>query len=168
MKKYLFLLVIFAVITMLAACGSDENNGKEETTGNDTNKNQEEQKEVVEDSEQNPEEDQNKQEENSEEQKIYENDSFKDVEVNKSGDKVVVTGKARVFEGVFNYSIISDGEVLKKDTYQTDGAPAWGEFEISFDKELIKEKTTFKLFFLSAKNGTKTDVLEIPLNENLK
>ena len=44
---------------------------------------------------------------------------------------VNVTGKARVFEGVFQYAVVSKDEILKEDHYQTAGAPAWGEFEFT-------------------------------------
>ena len=77
---------------------------------------------------------------------------------------VVVKGKARVFEGVFQYAVISGTEILLENHYQTDGAPAWGNFEISIDKELLtKEEVSFELFVYSAKDGSKTDVLTIPI-----
>jgi Immunoglobulin-like domain of bacterial spore germination len=102
---------------------------------------------------------------NKVEDKIYENKSFKEVMVKKVDGSVVVTGMARVFEGVFQFAVVSNGKVNLQDHYQTDGAPAWGEFEISFDQELAdKEGASLELFVYSAKDGSKIDILTIPLN----
>ena len=69
-----------------------------------------------------------------------------------------------MFEGVFQYAVVAGGDILLQDKYQTDGAPAWGDFEISIDKELgEKEGAVLELFVYSAKDGAKVDVLTIPL-----
>ncbi|MCQ6276586.1 hypothetical protein JMM81_16865 [Bacillus sp. V3B] len=97
-------------------------------------------------------------------EKQYENDSFKSVIITESNEGIIVKGKARVFEGVFQYAIVSGTEKLLENYYQTDGAPAWGEFKLTFDKNLItKPKTSLELFVYSAKDGSKTSVLTIPL-----
>jgi hypothetical protein len=94
----------------------------------------------------------------------YENNSFKDVAFNENGNGIIVTGKARVFEGVFQYAVLSGEEILKEDHYQTVGAPAWGAFEFSIEKDLLtKPGTSLELFVYSAKDGSKTDVLPIIL-----
>ncbi|MEH7012554.1 Gmad2 immunoglobulin-like domain-containing protein [Neobacillus niacini] len=99
-----------------------------------------------------------------EENKQYENESFKEVKVSRSNGKITVEGKARVFEGVFQYAVISGTEILLENHYQTDGAPAWGNFEITIDKELMtKEEVSIELFVYSAKDGSKTDILTIPI-----
>lgn len=99
-----------------------------------------------------------------EDDKQYENEVFKEVTVSKSNGKATVKGKARVFEGVFQYAVISGTEILLEDHYQTDGAPAWGDFEITIDSELMaKENVSIELFVYSAKDGSKTDSLTIPL-----
>jgi hypothetical protein len=99
-----------------------------------------------------------------EDQKQYENNAFKEVSVSKSNGNLIVKGKARVFEGVFQYAVISGTEILLEDHYQTEGAPAWGSFEITIDKELLtKEKVSIELFVYSAKDGSKTDILTIPI-----
>jgi hypothetical protein len=99
-----------------------------------------------------------------EESKHYENEVFKEVVVLKSNGETIVKGKARVFEGVFQYAVISGTEILMENHYQTDGAPAWGNFEITIDKELLKkEEVSFELFVYSAKDGSKTDILTIPI-----
>lgn len=101
------------------------------------------------------------------EEKQYENDSFKEVKVTENDKEIIVKGKARVFEGVFQYSIVSGNDKLLENYYQTDGAPAWGEFELTFDKELItKPDTLLELFVYSAKDGSKTSVLTLPLTLN--
>lgn len=99
-----------------------------------------------------------------EENKQYENESFKEVKVSKSNGKITVEGKARVFEGVFQYAVISGTEILLENHYQTDGAPAWGNFEITIDKKLMtKEDVSIELFVYSAKDGSKTGILTIPI-----
>lgn len=99
-----------------------------------------------------------------EEDKQYENEVFKEVVVSKSNGGITVKGKARVFEGVFQYAVVSGSETLLENHYQTDGAPAWGSFEISIGKELLaKEEVSFELFVYSAKDGSKTDTLRIPI-----
>ncbi|MGG1400432.1 Gmad2 immunoglobulin-like domain-containing protein [Bacillus salipaludis] len=98
------------------------------------------------------------------EQKVYQNNSFKNVVLSEKDDKIIVKGQARVFEGVFQYAVTSGNKTILQDHYQTEGAPTWGDFEISFDQSLV-EKTgeTFELFVYSAKDGSKADVLTIPL-----
>lgn len=96
--------------------------------------------------------------------KQYQNEVFKEVTVSKSNGEATVKGKARVFEGVFQYAVISGLEILQENHYQTDGAPAWGSFEITIEKELLtKEEVSIELFVYSAKDGSKTDVLTIPI-----
>jgi hypothetical protein len=99
-----------------------------------------------------------------EDNKQYENKVFKEVVVSKTTGDITVKGKARVFEGVFQYAVISGTEILLENHYQTDGAPAWGSFEITIDKEfLAKEEVSFELYVYSAKDGSKTDILTIPI-----
>ncbi|MEH6907772.1 Gmad2 immunoglobulin-like domain-containing protein [Neobacillus drentensis] len=98
------------------------------------------------------------------EKKIFQNDVFKDVVVTETSDKITITGKAQVFEGVFQYALYDGDKVVKESNYQTDGAPAWGEFEITFSKGLVPSgNTTFELFVYSAKDGSKIDTLKIPI-----
>ena len=96
----------------------------------------------------------------------YENNSFKDVSLTENENGVSVTGKARVFEGVFQYAVVLKDEILKEDHYQTAGAPAWGEFEFFIEKNFLTNPgTTLELFVYSAKDGSKIDVLPIILTE---
>ncbi len=92
---------------------------------------------------------------------VYENEAFKDVAFTQSEDEVMVTGKARVFEGVFQYALYAGENEVETSNYQTDGAPAWGEFTITFKNELV---TKVELFYYSAKDGSKMDSLEIPIS----
>ncbi|TWD96396.1 immunoglobulin-like protein involved in spore germination [Neobacillus bataviensis] len=97
------------------------------------------------------------------EQKVYQNNVFKDVVVTESEDKIVVTGKAQVFEGVFQYVLYDGEKMLIQNHYQTDGAPAWGEFELTFEKKLVSSnEVKLELFVFSAKDGSKENILEIP------
>lgn len=95
---------------------------------------------------------------------LYENVAFKVLEITEAEQSIIVTGKARVFEGVFQYALISGDNIILQNFYQTDGAPAWGNFTLSFKKELLTTKTSLELFVYSAKDGSITDVLTIPLN----
>jgi len=97
---------------------------------------------------------------------VYQNEAFKDVVVKETGDKVTVTGKARVFEGVFQYRLSEGDKVLKEDKYETEGAPAWGAFTITFAKDLISgDKAVLKLFVNSAKDNSEVNVLDIPVEK---
>ncbi|MDF2606201.1 MAG: hypothetical protein K0S34_391 [Bacillales bacterium] len=97
----------------------------------------------------------------------YYNEAFKEVVADISDNEVVIKGKARVFEGVFQYALLtSDDEVLLTDHYQTEGAPAWGEFEIVLEKEMTTNAdVVFELFVYSAKDGSKINSLKIPIGE---
>ncbi|MDQ0154638.1 Gmad2 immunoglobulin-like domain-containing protein [Robertmurraya andreesenii] len=100
----------------------------------------------------------------AEEPKVFQNAAFKDVVVTESEEQYVITGKAQVFEGVFQYKLHDGDKVLLEDHYQTAGAPEWGDFEIFFDKELVENThVLFELFVYSAKDGSKINVLEIPI-----
>jgi hypothetical protein len=168
MKSKLMVLLFMVLFLGLAACSQDSNTqgDKEPDITNPDGKDQgEKEPDGTEDDKPESgvtdEDDQQDKEEN----KQYGNDVFKDVSVSAlQDDSVVVNGKARVFEGVFQYAVISGTEIVKEDHYQTDGAPAWGSFEITIEKELLaSEKVSIELFVYSAKDGSKTDVLTVPL-----
>jgi tellurite resistance-related uncharacterized protein len=103
----------------------------------------------------------------SEDNAVYQNESFKEVVVTQTEDEVLVKGKAQVFEGVFQYALYDGDEVVEENNYQTEGAPAWGEFTLSFKIEILTTNDMkLELFFYSAKDGSKTNVLEIPISRN--
>jgi Immunoglobulin-like domain of bacterial spore germination len=92
---------------------------------------------------------------------VYQNKVFQEVVVSETADEITVTGKAQVFEGVFQYALYDGEKLVKENFYQTDGAPAWGKFEITFKKDSV---TKIELFVYSAKDGSKVDTLEIPIS----
>lgn len=97
---------------------------------------------------------------------IYQNEVFKDVVVEDGGDQITISGKAQVFEGIFQYKLSEGEAVLIEANYQTEGAPAWGEFTITFEKDLISENdAVFKLFVYSAKDGSEINILDIPIEK---
>jgi hypothetical protein len=143
MKKKFLLGILMVLFFGLTACSLDSN-----ISADDKNP------EVIDDGKNQEQED----------IKQYQNEVFKEVTVSKSNGEATIKGKARVFEGVFQYAVISGTEILQENHYQTDGAPAWGSFEITIDKELLtKEEVTIELFVYSAKDGSKTDILTIPI-----
>lgn len=166
MKKLNLLLVTSLIVLVLGACSQQEQ-GKE-SNENEVPVEEPVIKEPIEIEEPEGsteiEEPGETEEENATEQTIYENEVFKDVVVTDSDGQITVTGKARVFEGVFQYRLTDGDQVLLEDHYQTDGAPAWGDFSISFEESLLtQDQAIFELFVYSAKDGAKTDLLEIPM-----
>lgn len=169
MSKNVLLSIFIGFFLVLAACSQEPNmtQGEKEPDVVNEENNQDKEPDVVEeegnqDKEPNVVEEEDNQVNN--ENKVYGNEAFAEVTVLKTGDQVVVKGKARVFEGVFQYAVIAGPEILLQNHYQTAGAPAWGDFEITIEKELLtKEDVSMELFVYSAKDGSKTDTLTIPL-----
>ncbi|MFC0471449.1 Gmad2 immunoglobulin-like domain-containing protein [Halalkalibacter kiskunsagensis] len=170
MKKMAYLLAILTTTVSLVACSQQEE-GKElerENTSVTVPEDAEEITEVVveENKEQKPKDESKtnpvEPDSNRPDETVYYNEVFKDVVVAESEDEMIVTGKAQVFEGVFQYALYDGEEVLLEYYYQTDGAPNWGEFEINFEKELVSTiEAKFELFVYSAKDGSKVNTLEI-------
>lgn len=97
----------------------------------------------------------------------YENDRFQDVTVKKTKeDTFEVKGKARVFEGVVHY-VVEDGhnELAAGVTQASAGGPEWGAFHftLSVKKENPNTSLTLILFEESAKDGSRTMELPVPL-----
>ncbi|MCM3727933.1 Gmad2 immunoglobulin-like domain-containing protein [Neobacillus cucumis] len=178
MKKIAYLLAGLIIIFGLAAC----NHQQDETTNQDSTTSQAHDQSVNKDQPTSPAEggttDQDQpttpaQEGTTDqvqptspvpEKKVYQNNVFKDVVVTESEDKIEVKGKAQVFEGVFQYALYDGENVLVENKYQTDGAPAWGEFELTFEKHLVSSnEVKLELFIFSAKDGSKENTLEIPI-----
>lgn len=98
--------------------------------------------------------------------KFYENDRFRQVRVLISkGESYKVSGQARVFEGTLNYAVVRQNrEVLDGFATASMGAPEWGDFSFSFTLETpSEEKSLLRLFEVSAKDGSRSHILEIPL-----
>lgn len=99
------------------------------------------------------------------ETKVYANDRFKDVTVQKTGDHLfLISGKARVFEATFSWVAEDGHNELKKGFEMTDaGAPEWGNFSFTADVKKERENSTVMLilFEASAKDGSRQS--ELPL-----
>jgi hypothetical protein len=98
----------------------------------------------------------------------YENDRFQGVTVKKTKeDTYEVKGKARVFEGVVHY-VVEDGhnELAAGFTQASAGGPEWGDFQftLSVKKENPNTSLTLILFEESAKDGSRTMELPVPLS----
>jgi hypothetical protein len=178
MKKTVLFLTLLLILFGLSACSQKDETQEDSNETPNVTENEENEEPGVTENEENeePSVTENADKENEapsineepphepEEEKQYENDSFKEVVITENNEEVIVKGKARVFEGVFQYAIVSGTNRLLEEHYQTDGAPAWSDFELTFDKKLITEsETSLELFVYSAKDGSKTSVLTIPL-----
>jgi hypothetical protein len=99
--------------------------------------------------------------------KVYSNERFKDVTVQKVGDrKYTIQGKGQIFEANFGW-VVEDGHNEIKQGYEmTDaGAPEWGNFKFTIDvqKERPNSTLTLILFESSAKDGSRVYQLPIVL-----
>lgn len=165
MKKIALFLTLLLILFGVSACSQEDetqegSNKTPKVTENEENK----EPSAAENENSEPPSTNGESPDKLDEETQYENDSFKEVMISESNEQVIVKGKARVFEGVFQYAIVSGTNQILEDHYQTDGAPAWGEFELTFDKNLItKPEISLELFVYSAKDGSKTSVLTIPL-----
>ena len=101
--------------------------------------------------------------------RIYFNDRFKDVTVQKTGEnEYTIEGKGQIFEASFNYVVEDGHEEIKKGYQTTDaGAPAWGKFKFNIDvpKKRPNSTLTLILFETSAEDGRRVHELPIPLPE---
>nr|WP_309100195.1 Gmad2 immunoglobulin-like domain-containing protein [Fredinandcohnia onubensis] len=173
MNKMIFYMIVLCIAAFLGACNQNDqtntpdvneqaNETEEQVDNNNDEATQEEENNEVDENEQGPENDVTP----TNEEKVYQNKIFKDVKVSETENELVFTGKAQVFEGVFDYAVYDGEENLFENHYQTVGAPSWGDFEIPIEKELIanaKNEARFELFVYSAKDGSKENVLTIPL-----
>ncbi|ULT54687.1 sporulation protein [Neobacillus drentensis] len=178
MKKLAYLLAAFITIFCLAACNhqQDESTNQEKPTSHvqEGTTNPEKPATPVKEGTTDPETPAAPEKEGAKdsdqpttpapETKVYQNNVFKEVIVTEKEDKIMVTGKAQVFEGVFQYALHDGEKVVLENNYQTDGAPAWGKFEITFEKGLVSSNNVkLELFVYSAKDGSKVNTLEIPI-----
>lgn len=100
--------------------------------------------------------------------KSYSNDRFKDVAVTRiAEDSISISGKAQVFEAVFNWTL-KDGDKDIKSGYQMTnaGAPGWGNFKfgVTLPRQKSNSPLRLVLFEASAKDGSETFELTIPFN----
>lgn len=96
------------------------------------------------------------------------NNAFCNVSVNGSGGHYIVSGEARVFEAVMNYAV-EDGHDYLLENHHTvaEGAPAWSPFAIELHippvEQPVNGTLTLELFEYSAKDGSRVNVMTIPL-----
>lgn len=99
------------------------------------------------------------------------NNAFRNINVRGEKGEYIVTGEARVFEGVFFYSIEEGHEYLVEEAKVEvkNGAPAWEPFELSIsipeDQLPINGTVTLELFEKSAKDDSVTNLYFVKLEE---
>ena len=99
--------------------------------------------------------------------KVYSNDRFKDVTVEKTGVHTFqIKGKGQIFEASFGW-IVEDGHYELKNGFATTdaGAPEWGSFSFEVEMEKNRENSTVHLilFETSAEDGSHKYELPIRL-----
>ncbi|MCG5102146.1 Gmad2 immunoglobulin-like domain-containing protein [Oceanobacillus alkalisoli] len=169
-----FTITLFGVL-FLSACGGNE-------VGSDTEQQDEpEQEDVAEDegTEEDTTENREAAEEDTEEEAnsgnasdgmdiVAENDAFKVFEPAPDSvvaNEFIVRGEARVFEANVSYEFEDGHNILAKGfVTASQGAPEWGEFEItiSFD-EVANDTGLIVLYEESAKDGSRQNELIIPV-----
>lgn len=97
--------------------------------------------------------------------KIYSNQRFREVTVEKTGDhSFLIKGQGQIFEASFGWVIEDGHNELKQGFSTTDmGAPEWGNFSFTVDAEKKNPNSTLHivLFETSAKDGSRQH--ELPL-----
>ncbi|WP_342045336.1 Gmad2 immunoglobulin-like domain-containing protein [Bacillus sp. OTU530] len=172
MKKMYYFLAVLMAIVGLTACNQQKEEVREKTSVTEPKDDYKTDKESLDKNNEQESHDENTTNQNEPisnvpTDAVYQNEVFKDVVVSESENEIIITGKAQVFEGVFQYALYDGDKVLLENNYQTDGAPAWGEFKITFNKELVStNETKFELFVYSAKDGSKVNTLEIPISKH--
>lgn len=97
----------------------------------------------------------------------FSNEHFRQVTVEKvDGNKFHIKGQAQVWEANISW-VVEDGHNELKTGFTTSdaGAPEWGNFDFTVDVEKKKEYSTLILILFeeSAKDGSRTHELPIPL-----
>lgn len=96
------------------------------------------------------------------------NNAFRNVSVNGSAGHYIVSGEARVFEAVMNYAVEDGHDYLLEGHHSVgEGAPAWSPFAIELHippaEQPVNGTLTLELFEYSAKDGSRVNVMTIPL-----
>ena len=102
--------------------------------------------------------------------KTFSNERFKNVSVSKiTEDSFAISGKARVFEAVFNWVLKKGDKEIKSGYKMTDaGAPEWGNFVFGITIPAGADSTLrLVLFESSAKDGSRVSELTLPLKQAL-
>ncbi len=99
--------------------------------------------------------------------KIYSNERFKEVRVEKTGEHTfLLQGKGQIFEASFSWVVEDGHRELKKGFEMTDaGAPEWGNFRFTVDvqKERANSTLLLILFESSPKDGSRQYELPVVL-----
>ena len=99
--------------------------------------------------------------------KMYANERFKEVTVEKTGEHTfLIQGKGQIFEASFSWVVEDGHEELKKGYQMTDaGAPEWGKFSFTIDVEKRRANSTLMLilFESSPKDGSRQYELPVLL-----
>jgi hypothetical protein len=96
------------------------------------------------------------------------NTAFRNLEASGSDGQYTVTGEARVFEANMSYAV-SDGHSYLLEGFHTlnEGAPVWSAFtleiEVPQDELPVNGTLTLEVFEYSAKDGSKINILAVPL-----
>ncbi|MFC5529849.1 Gmad2 immunoglobulin-like domain-containing protein [Cohnella yongneupensis] len=96
------------------------------------------------------------------------NNAYRNIKVSGQGGHYTVTGEGRVFEAVMSYAVEDGHNYLLEQNVQLDeGAPAWSPFQLNIvipAKHIPSNGTLMlELFEYSAKDGTKINILSVPL-----
>ncbi len=96
------------------------------------------------------------------------NNAFRNVSVNGSDGKYIVSGEARVFEAVMNYAVEDGHDYLLEGHYMVgEGAPVWSPFAIELaipsQQQPANGTLMLELYEYSAKDGSRINVLPIAL-----
>jgi hypothetical protein len=99
---------------------------------------------------------------------LYSNETFKNVDVKQTGDgRFHVSGKGRVFEGLFGWAVEDGQEELLSGNARLDaGPPEFGNFSFDFNVKKKRANSTLHLLIFenSAKDGSRIHQLRIKLN----
>jgi hypothetical protein len=97
-----------------------------------------------------------------------ENNAFRNIKASGVNGKYTVTGEGRVFEAVMSYALTDGHTYLLEKTYQlNEGGPAWSAFtldiQLATDKLPVNGTLSVELFEYSAKDGSKINIITVPL-----
>lgn len=164
--------IVLAVILILSACGT----GGQQTADKNEKPNQENDAVEAEIPSDNVEADTKSNTEtnaqlNGGSEANNENTAFQNIEVSGENGEYVVKGEARVFEGVFYYTVEDGDDYLVEETNVTvnNGAPAWSPFEIKIsipeDQLPLNGTITLELFEKSAQDNSIMNQSYVKLDE---
>lgn len=166
--KKLSFYIVLAVIMILSACGTGEQRTVDENEQpNQANGAVEAEipsDDVESDTETNT-------ESNGDTEADNESTAFQNIEVSGENGEYVVKGEAKVFEGVFSYTVEDGDDYLVEETNVTvnNGAPAWAPFEINIsipeDQLPANGTVTLELFERSAQDHSIINPYYVKLDE---